>query len=81
MTPPRPYRAKFAGHGLDRCAAFGRSPADVGELVVANHHRRERNHRGRADWQLNVGGLVIVYDWPDHDDPTTARVVSLWPTR
>jgi hypothetical protein len=71
---------EFVRHALERCAEYGRTPTDVGEAVLADHHRRERNQDG-ADWKLTTRGIVIVYDWPASGDPLTARVVSLWPAR
>jgi len=71
---------EFTRHALERCAEYGRTPTDVGEAVLADHHRREHN-QGGAEWKLSVGGTVIVYDWPASSDLLTARVVSLWPDR
>ena len=71
---------EFTRHALERCIEYGRTPTDVGEAVLANHHRKEHNHDG-ADWKLSAAHTMIVYDWPAEGDPLTARVVSLWPAR
>ncbi len=71
---------EFTRHALERCTQYGRTPTDVGEVVLADHHQRERNQDG-ADWKLSVGGTVIVYDWPASGEVLTARVVSLWPAQ
>jgi hypothetical protein len=39
--------------------------------------------RGAGDWRaagVCANGLrfVVVYDWPAHADPGTARIVSVW---
>jgi hypothetical protein len=71
---------EFTRHALERCSEYGRTPTDVGEAVLAGHHRRERNQND-ADWRLSAAGTMIVYDWPAGDDALTALVVSLWPAR
>jgi hypothetical protein len=76
----QPSRVEFSTHARDRCEQYGRTPTDMAEAVLTDHHRRERN-QGRAGWKLVAHGTVIVYDWPADNDVLTARVVSLWPAR
>jgi hypothetical protein len=73
-----PSRVRLGRHARDRCLDYDRSPAEIADLVLANHRRRRRNP-GSADWLLTARGLVVAYNWPDRDDPTTAHVVTLWP--
>lgn len=73
-----PARVAFSRHAEERCWQFRRGRQDVADLVLSGHARRERNP-GAADWLLRARGLVVAYNWPDGDDPTTARVVTLWP--
>lgn len=75
-----PTRVAFTQHGARRCAKYGRGQAGVGDLLLSGHRRRRRNV-GSGDWLLVTGGIAIVYDWPDRDDATTARVVTVWPQR
>ncbi len=51
--------------------------ADVTDLLLAQHPHRTRN-AGRAGWRVVLGDMTVLYDWPDGDDPGTARVVTLW---
>jgi hypothetical protein len=66
---------EFTPHALERCTEYGRTPTDVGEAVLADHHRRAHNH-GDADWKLSAGGTMVVYDWPVDDDPPLAGSVA-----
>jgi hypothetical protein len=73
----RPSRVVFTAHGEDKAQQLHQSLVDVAEAVLSNHERRQRNP-GEADWIVTGSGLVVVYNWPDRDDQTAARVVSLW---
>jgi hypothetical protein len=73
----RPSRVVFTAHGEDKAQQLNRSLVDVAAVVLGNHEQRRRNP-GEADWVVSGSGLVVVYNWPDHDDQTAARVVSLW---
>ena len=42
--------------------------------------RRQRN-AGAAAWKLRAGNIVILYDHPDQDDPTVARLITHWRQR
>jgi hypothetical protein len=45
------------------------------------HHAlsvKRRNLRRRRDLVIHAAGVVIVYDWPDGNDATTALVISAW---
>jgi hypothetical protein len=46
--------------------------------VVLEEHVRRQGNPGMADWRVRRGTLVVLYDWPDGDDETTARVVTVW---
>ncbi len=76
----RPSRVVFTAHSEEKARQHSRSLADVVAVVLGGHDRR-RSNPGEADWILTGGGMVIVYNWPDGQDATTARVVSLWPAR
>ena len=68
--------------GAPATAAYylGFARSDVERLLLEQHHARTRNS-GAAGWRLLVGRLVLVYDHPDGDDPSAARLVTLWRRR
>lgn len=78
--PSVPRRVRWTDHALDKAALLGIARADVEHTLIERHHARRRNARS-ADWILTSGRLVIAYDHPDHDDATTARVITLWRQR
>jgi len=78
--PSAPSRVCRTAHALDKAALLGIARIDVEQAVIQHHHRRRRNARS-ADWLLASGRLVIAYDYPDHADTTTARVITLWQRR
>jgi len=51
--------------------------ADVGDVVLDEHDRRQRNP-GSGDWIAQSGRLTVVYNWPDEDDQSSARVITAW---
>jgi hypothetical protein len=72
-----PHRVAFTDHAAERAERYGVSRGDIADAVLEHHPQRRRNP-GPADWRVARGRLVVVYDWPDGDDDTTARVVTLW---
>jgi len=50
------------------------------DIVVEHHAERVRNH-GAGGWKVVGRGLAVIYEHPDHDDATTARVITLWRRR
>jgi hypothetical protein len=77
MHPAGPVIVIFTAHGQRRAFERGLSVKDVAEIVLAQHHRRQRNP-GEADWLVRDRGIAISYNWPDAGDATTALVVSCW---
>jgi hypothetical protein len=67
----------FTDHAAERAQRYGVGFGDVADAVLEEHPRRRKNPGG-ADWQVRRARLVVVYDWPDRGDETTARVVTLW---
>lgn len=67
----------FTDHAAERAARYAIALADVADAILDRHDRRRRN-AGAGDWLLRSGSLVIVYAWPDRDDPSTARIITLW---
>jgi len=72
-----PTRVVFSDHGAERCARYGLAYADVGDVVLDEHDRRQRNP-GSGDWIAQSGRLTVVYNWPDEDDQSSARVITAW---
>lgn len=72
-----PHRVAFTDHAAERAAQYAIPHVEVADVALEEHARR-RGNPGAADWRVRRGGLVVVYDWPDEGDETTARVVSLW---
>lgn len=75
-----PTRIRWSDHALVKAAAFGLARADVEAVVLEGHATRQRN-AGAARWRVSTGRLVVLYEHPDGDDETTARVVTLWRRR
>jgi hypothetical protein len=73
----RPHRVAFADHAAERAQQYAVPYNEVSDVVLEEHPRR-RSNPGEADWQVQRGRLVVVYDWPDANDEVTARVASLW---
>ena len=71
-----PIRVRFTDHAAERAHRYTVPRTDVADAVLTGHHHRHRN-TGAGDWLVQAGGLAVVYDWPDHDDDTTARVITL----
>ena len=49
----------------------------IEDILLANHGQRRRN-AGAADWRIEAGGIVVLYDWPYRGDATTAMVQTAW---
>lgn len=72
-----PSRVVFTDHAAERAARYGIPYGDIADAVLDEHERRQRNP-GAADWLIRKGRLTVIYDWPDGDDETTARVITVW---
>jgi hypothetical protein len=79
-VPSAPRRVRWTDHALDKAGLLGIARTDVERAVIDRHFARRRNARS-ADWRVTSGRLVIAYDHPDHDDASTARIVTLWRQR
>jgi len=79
-VPSAPRRVRWTDHALDKAGFLDIARTDAERAVIELHHARRRNARA-ADWQVTSGRLVIAYDHPDHDDASTARIVTLWRQR
>jgi hypothetical protein len=79
-VPYVPVSVRWTRHALDKAQQLGFARHDVEAALLQRHDGRRRN-AGQAGWQLVVGRLVIVYDYPDGDDALVARVVTVWRRR
>ena len=77
MTAPSPAVVAFTRHAERRALERGLALGELGELLLAHHHRRLRNP-GDADWIVRAAGVAIIYDWPDGKDTAAALVISAW---
>lgn len=70
-------RVQFTEHAADRAARYGVPYGDIADAVLVEHQRRQRNP-GSGEWLTRRGRLTVIYNWPDGDDATTARVITMW---
>jgi hypothetical protein len=74
---PSPSRVTFTDHAAERAARYGIPYGDVADAVLEEHGRRQRNP-GAGDWLVRKRRLRVIYNWPEGDDETTARVITVW---
>lgn len=74
-----PSGITFIHHAAERAQRYDVPNDDIADAILFEHPRRRRN-RGSAGWRVRRGQLVVLYEWRDAGDPTTARVVTLWTT-
>jgi len=72
-----PVRVVFTDHAAERAVRYGISYQNIADAVLDNHDSRQRNP-GSDDWFVRQGRLAVIYDWPDGEDATAARVVTVW---
>jgi acetyl-CoA acetyltransferase len=70
----------MTAHAAEVAERYGRTRADIAAIVIENHEGRLRNP-GAGAWRVSARGTTVIYDWPDHGDAGTARVITLWPAR
>lgn len=75
-----PYLVRWTDHAVVKAAMLALARADVEKAVIEHHDARQTNP-GAAEWKVIVGRLVVVYNYPDQDDSSTARIVTLWRRR
>ena len=54
-------------HALERLPERGLSRDEVERAVRRLHPLRQPNE-GEADWRIDTGRFVVLYDHPDQDD-------------
>ncbi len=78
--PSAPQHVRWTDHAYVKANTLGAARADREQTVIDRHEARQTN-TGAARWRLSNGPWVILYDHPDGDDQTTARIVTLWRRR
>jgi uncharacterized protein YjiS (DUF1127 family) len=58
----------------------GLSRNEVEQAVRRLHLLRQPND-GDADWRIDAGRFVVLYDHPDQNDIDAARIITAWPKR
>lgn len=71
-------RITWTTHAEERLPQRGLTRARVERAVRTLHPTRETNE-GEADWRVDAGRFVVVYDHPRGDDAGAIRIVSVWP--
>jgi hypothetical protein len=75
-----PVRVRWTDHAYVKAGLLGADRANIERAVIERHHERQVNP-GPAQWRLMTGPWTILYNHPDGDDWTTARIVTLWRRR
>lgn len=67
-------------HAEERLSERGLTRERVEQAVRELHPIRETND-GEAEWRVDAGRFVVVYDHPDDEDIDAIRIISAWPKR
>ena len=67
-------------HAEERLRQRGLTRVRVERAVRELHPIRETNE-GEAEWRVDEGRFVVLYDHPDCEDIGAVRIVSAWPKR
>jgi hypothetical protein len=67
-------------HAEERMPQRGLTRRRVERAVRELHPVRETNE-GEAEWRVDAGHFVVIYDHPDGEDLDAVRIVSAWPKR
>lgn len=78
--PGSPYIVRWTAHALVKVEVLGIDATQV-ERSVLEYDAVRRPNPGSAGWRVDAGRLVIVYEHPDGEDPSAARIVTLWRRR
>jgi hypothetical protein len=67
----------FTDHAAERASRYGLAYRDIADAILERHEQR-RTNTGAGDRLVRQANLVVVHDWPDDADETTARVITTW---
>jgi hypothetical protein len=73
-------RVKWTIHAEERLPQRELTRALVERAVRELHPLRGANY-GAAEWRVDAGRFVVVYDYPDGGDLDAVRIVSVWSKR
>ena len=71
---------KWTIHAEERLPQRELTRALVERAVRELHPLRKANH-GAAEWRVDTGRFVVVYDHPDGGEIDAVRIVSVWSRR
>jgi hypothetical protein len=71
---------KWTIHAEERLPQRELTRARVERAIRELHPLREAN-QGAAEWRVDAGRFVVIYDHPDSDDINAVRIVSVWSKR
>jgi hypothetical protein len=54
---------------------------DAVERAIREGHPVQEPNDGEADWRVDAGRFVVVYDHPHGEDIDAVRIVSVWSKR
>jgi hypothetical protein len=75
-----PLSIFWTAHALKRLPERGLTRDMVERAVLENHVARESNV-GEADWRVDAGRFLVVYDFPVGDNWNAIRIITAWPKR
>ena len=78
--PGTRFRFIWTAHAEERLSERGLTRTAVEQAIRENHRIRETND-GAANWRLDAGRFVVVYDHSDAAGIVTVCVVSVWAKR
>lgn len=64
------FRFVWTFHALERLTERGLTREDV-EQAVGDEHPIRKANSGEADWRVDTGRIVVLYDCPDKGDINT----------
>jgi hypothetical protein len=67
-------------HAEDRLSERGLTRSAVEAAIREDHGLRAVND-GEADWRLDTGRFVVIYDHDQRAEVATVRIVSVWRKR
>lgn len=67
-------------HALARLTERGLTRELVERTIRERHQLREPN-TGEADWRIDAGRFIVLYDHQDKGDMNTIRIITVWSKR